>query len=113
MCLLASCGASVQDLKGKWVDESGAYYFTQTAGENKIILNGGDELLFTNIVMMRSESDENNYSLVDGTHPRLLFSYEITVEDNDNLRLHRSVTDKLTGIEEGTDVEHILTRVNQ
>ncbi len=111
--ILASCGGSVKELKGKWVDETGRYYFINTAGDNKIILNGDDELLFYNIVMIRGESEENSYSLVDGNHPRFLFYYEITVQDNDNLRLYRRVTEKITGLEEGPDIEHILTRVNQ
>lgn len=111
--ILTACGDSVQELKGKWVDENGGYYFINTAGDNKIILNGEDELLFPNIVMLQSESDENNYSLVDGTHPRMLFFYEVIVEDKDNLRLHRRVTEKITGLEEGPDIEHVLTRVNQ
>jgi hypothetical protein len=111
--VMSSCGSSVKDYKGKWIDEEGTMYYINSAGDNKLIVVI-DFLTAHEGVYIQNKEDNNKYSKTQEDHTgRYTIHSNLTVIDKNNIRFNTYYISKLTGIKDYDDINNSITRVNE
>lgn len=117
LLVLFGCSGNFENLKGTWIDESGASFTIGTSGTDRLVLSGtgNNYLLFPGVVLQRSSEDDNVYIKKGDYSSNVSMDYRIEVINEKEIKLSRKSYNVITHdyrSPDGRDINLMLTRMN-